>query len=994
MLTSPIDDIKSRLDIVEVVKGYIKLQKAGASYRALCPFHSEKKPSFFVSPARQIWRCFGCFLPGSLVKTEKGFHKIENISVGQKVLTHSGRYMPVTRSLWRHYEGDIYEIRTRKSSEVTTLTADHSVFAIRTKTCPHKSRLTRICQWNCNKVYCPRYYKNYKLEKIAAKELSERDYLLYPINKEINDVHELDLNKYYDRKISNLGKKIKEIPGKVKIDEKILKLLGYYITEGSNHRGYIRFSLADSEMDFAKEILQLLDEVFGIKGSICKRKDTNRTGLEISACNSKLSNIFENLCGKHAENKHIPFELQMLPPEKQRIILGAIFRGDGHTGRESKCKKERFFKSITTVSLVLMEQIRDILLRLDIAPSIYIQEERNDKNGVHHKKAFRINWQENYLLNFSQFYRKNKEAPLYWLLPISKIKKRKYIGDVFNLTVSRDHSYVVNNFVVGNCGKGGDIFGFIKEIEGVEFGDALRILAQKAGVELKREDSRLRTERERSYEISALATRFFEKQLEASKTGQEARKYLLKRGITEESIKKWRIGYAPNKWQGLSDFLVSKGYKREEIEKAGLAIKSQKTGNFYDRFRGRIMFPIFDLNSQVVGFGGRIFEMNKEADHSETAPEDIEIPREVVEEVSAKYINTPATLLYDKSRILYGLDRAKVAIRKQDLCIIVEGYTDTIMVSQAGYENVAATSGTALTPYQLRVVKRYSENLLISFDMDIAGNSATKRGIDLAQAEGFNIKVLVMPQETDPADVVSKDPKEWEKIVREAKSIMEFYFETTLVNFNKDTVEGKKQIAKALLPAIKAIPNKIEQGFWIQRLAKEIKIKEEDIEIELKKAKVEVPDLPEEIVPPPVVKSRKQMLEERALALIMHCPENFACLSEEEISWFSPASSQILKYIKETQDFQVKNINNLPPELHDLINYLFLIGEAEDPEPINIGDEFRRCLKEFRILEIKSKLDEFSRELKTAEEENNPEKVENILRQFNTCSKLLRNLEA
>src|SRR4030043_2178196 len=296
------------------------------------------------------------------------------------------------------------------------------------------------------------------------------------------------------------------------------------------------------------------------------------------------------------------------------------------------------------------------------------------------------------------------------------------------------------------CSKGGDMFGFVKEIEGVEFGDALRILAQRAGVELKRqtkEYKEFQTERERLYEICDLATRFFEKQLAESKTGKEAKQYLLDRGITKESLEKWRVGYAPDVWQGLADFLSSRNYSQEEIKKAGVGLSSEK-GSFYDRFRGRIIFPIFDLNSQVVGFGGRVF---KEKDKKEIA----------------KYVNTPQTILYDKSRILYGLDKAKVEIRKKDFCILVEGYVDLIMVFQAGFENAVATSGTALTPLQLKTLKRYSDNLLTAFDMDVAGEAATKRGIDLAQIHGFNVKVIVLPEGMDPADLVLKDVKAWEE---------------------------------------------------------------------------------------------------------------------------------------------------------------------------------------------------------------------------------------
>ena len=405
------------------------------------------------------------------------------------------------------------------------------------------------------------------------------------------------------------------------------------------------------------------------------------------------------------------------------------------------------------------------------------------------------------------------------------------------------------------CGKGGDIFAFVREIEGIEFGDALRVLAQKAGIELKKQDPKLRTQRERLYEISELSTRFFEKQLKESQAGNKVKEYLLNRGISEESIKKWRLGYAPDSWQGLSDFLVGKGYKREEIEKAGLAIK-KSADNYFDRFRGRIMFPVFDLNSQVIGFGGRIFDTEK--------TKKIEI---------AKYVNTPATFLYDKGRILYGLDRTRVEIRKKDFCLLVEGYIDVIMSWQAGLKNVVATSGTALTPNQLNLLRRYSSNLFTAFDMDIAGDMATKRGIDLAQNAGFNIKVITMPEGKDPADVILENPKNWEELVAKARSIIEFYFETTFSKFDSKKPEGKREISKLLLPLIKRIPNRIEQSHWIQELAKRLEVREGIVEDEMKNVKKGLVMENTEEADSIIIVPRQRLLEDTAASLVCKNPE-------------------------------------------------------------------------------------------------------------------------
>ncbi|MDD2696974.1 MAG: DNA primase [Candidatus Pacebacteria bacterium] len=513
------------------------------------------------------------------------------------------------------------------------------------------------------------------------------------------------------------------------------------------------------------------------------------------------------------------------------------------------------------------------------------------------------------------------------------------------------------------CGKGGDIFGFVKEIEGVEFGDALRILAQKAGVELKRktpEYVQWKSEREDLYEICELATRFFEKQLGESKVGLEARKYLLARGISEESIKKWRIGYAPDVWQGLSDFLTSRSYDQEQIKKAGLGLSSEK-GSFYDRFRGRIIFPVFDLNSQVVGFGGRVF---KDKDNKEIA----------------KYVNTPQTMLYDKGRILYGLDRSKVEIRRKDFCILVEGYVDLIMVSQAGFQNVVATSGTALTPFQLKILKRYSENLFTAFDMDVAGDAATKRGIDLAQLQGFNVKVVTLPEDMDPADAVLKDPKIWEKAVEDAKSIMDFYFDSAFARFDKASADGKKEISKVLLPVIKRIPNKIVQAHWIGELSKRLKVKEENIEEELKKAKVE--EYPEGLGLEPeevknlVPKSRKELLEERLVTLILRAPQNMEIIKEEELNRVSPQIKEILVQLKENKKIE-----------SDFFNYLALKAEVEEIEEKEISPEIQCCLKEILVIEIKDKLDQISQEIKRAEEEKNWKRVEELTQEFNQLAK-------
>lgn len=547
------------------------------------------------------------------------------------------------------------------------------------------------------------------------------------------------------------------------------------------------------------------------------------------------------------------------------------------------------------------------------------------------------------------------------------------------------------------CGKGSSLFDFIMAIEGIEFGDALRILANKAGVELKKENPQLKTHRQRLYEICELACNFFEKQLEGKAISQEVKDYLLKRGINRDSIKKWRLGYSPDIWQGLSDFLVGQGYNREEVVEAGLAIeKDGRTGESYDRFRGRIMFPIFNLNGQVVGFGGRVFGHLDE---------------------TAKYINTPQTILYDKSAILYGLHNAKLALRKQDQCVVTEGYTDVIMCHQAGFENTVAASGTALTSQHLSILKRYSDNLVLAFDMDIAGDSATKRGINTAESHGFNIKIIeAYLKDADPADIILKDPKMWEEAVAKARSIMDYYFSSAFASFNRDAPEGKRAIGKIILPAIKRLTNKIEQSYWIQKLSDMLGVKEEAVREELDKTKInsvfpESTDGQRGQILPEIYSftgafgengesHRKNLIEGKVISLVLKNPDNVKLVEESHYPLFSEKSSQFLKEIKK----QVENRSVIIDEaLQDNFrqifeknsdekfkNFLAALALKSDIDYAEDGpEELSLCLVHLRNMELKNKLNKISQDIKKAEAEKDSSKIDYLISQFNKLAKEL-----
>ncbi|MBU3918920.1 DNA primase [Patescibacteria group bacterium] len=525
------------------------------------------------------------------------------------------------------------------------------------------------------------------------------------------------------------------------------------------------------------------------------------------------------------------------------------------------------------------------------------------------------------------------------------------------------------------CGKNGDAFSFIQEIEGIEFGDALRLLAQKAGVKLQRQDPQVQTQRKRFYEILETSTKFYEQQLHEGKNGQKAKQYLLNRKITEESIKKWQIGFAPASWNSLGDFLQKKGFSVGEIKRAGLLLES-KNGKVYDRFRARIIFPIFDLNSQVVGFGGRFFGSLKQEG-----------------EEPAKYLNLPNTLLYNKSNILYGLDKAKVAIRKEDNCILVEGYTDVILSDQAGVNNVVSTSGTALTPQQLTILKRYSNNLITAFDMDVAGDSATKRGIDLAQAHGFDIRIAMLPEGKDPADVVMDAPEQWKKFIKESRSILDFYFEKAFLSFDKSKIEDKKKISSTLLPIVAKIQNKIEQSHWTKELAKQLDVTEHSVEQELSKyTNLSTETEPGEEKFKTEKKNRKDLIEERIISLLLNFPERINLVNDEAVACFSEVLRGIIKEFKKDSKEFWKNYQEIDTDdnTKELLNELALTGEAEKLiREVDDEEEIIVSLEELSQIFKKERLQKLSEEIKQAEAGKESSKVKELSKEFNELAKSL-----
>ena len=379
----------------------------------------------------------------------------------------------------------------------------------------------------------------------------------------------------------------------------------------------------------------------------------------------------------------------------------------------------------------------------------------------------------------------------------------------------------------GECNEGGDIFSYVMKKEGWDFPNALRELADQAGVQLEPltpEKQEQYEEYDRLRELLEAAVTFYRHQLKNSPDGQQALEYLHTRGLNDELIETFGLGFAPNAWDASSEHFKTKGYSEDDLVAAGLA-SERESGGIYDRFRNRFVIPIRDERGRMAGFGARGLD-----------PEDM-----------PKYLNSPQTDVFDKGRILFGLDKARKAIRANDQVVIVEGYMGVLAPHQHGYNNVVATMGTALTEDHLRLIKRYTRRIVLAMDSDAAGIKATLRGVDVARktldregeihfdARGLlrqegrlkaDIRVSSLPEGMDPDDVINRDPAEWEQIIARAKPIVVHIMDTLAADRDLEDPKIKTEIAEQVMPLIADVPSSIERETYRQQLARLLRIDE------------------------------------------------------------------------------------------------------------------------------------------------------------------------
>ncbi len=462
----------------------------------------------------------------------------------------------------------------------------------------------------------------------------------------------------------------------------------------------------------------------------------------------------------------------------------------------------------------------------------------------------------------------------------------------------------------GACATGGDVFSFMMKKDGISFGEALRILAEKCGVAIPQNAvaDKAREKHDRLYQANEAAAEYYHQLLLNTQEAQTVRDYLAKRGLNAQSVENFKLGYSPNTWDSLQKYLEERGYSIAEIMEAGLVIEGENKMK-HDRFRRRLMFPITDIRGRIIGFGGRALDEGQQP----------------------KYLNSPQTPVFDKSSNLYGLHLAKEAMRSEEQAVIVEGYMDVILPHQYGYKNVIASMGTAIGENHIAILKKMTKNLVLALDPDSAGESATLRSVGLENSLGAEMRVAVLPDGKDPDEIVIENPPEWQKLIAEAIPILDFTFDKAAAGIDLKTARGKTEAVEKLLPVVSQIKDVVRQTYYLDKLAALVGQSPRKLEMLLIKnksaphARTTVQDVKKPVVTNPV--------EEYCLSILLKHPELKEQCGELKPEYFNSSENrEVYNVILSCCDFaQIKpSLDSALWEHYDrLANHEFLANRLE-----------------------------------------------------------------
>ena len=530
------------------------------------------------------------------------------------------------------------------------------------------------------------------------------------------------------------------------------------------------------------------------------------------------------------------------------------------------------------------------------------------------------------------------------------------------------------------CGEHGDIFTFLMRRDGLDFREALTRLAAKAGVELSEHSAREDRHRRRLREALEAAIAWYREVLLQARQAETARAYLAERGLTDETLDRFGVGYALNNWEAMTRRLRAKGFTDAELTAAGLASPSNR-GGVYDRFRGRIIIPIRDASGRAIGLGGRILP-------------DGEGP---------KYLNSPATALFDKSRTLYGIDLAKGAIRREKLAVIVEGYTDVMAAHQAGFANVVASLGTALTAGQVELANRYADAVALAYDVDLAGETATQRGLleELGPVVS-KVRVIRIPAGKDPDELIRTDPDQWRQAVADAAELLPYFMQRAAGEVDMRQAQGRSGYTRRMLDLLRRLPDRVEQDSYVPQLAQLAGIDERILRDELARGGRPVPIRPAVDGPPPTDgEMRLSRLEREALTLLLLSPSLARELEPGERLPFRDESAQALgdawreAVVADPSPDLEQFVAGLDAATADLARSMLASVRARGARPDASTDreDLRVCLVRLRIARINEQLADLEALIRAASDDGATDGVGDLERTVHQLHEARRQLE-
>jgi DNA primase len=741
-----IEEVREAADIVEVTSEFTALKRQGARFSGLCPYpdHQEKTPSFSVSPDRGFYYCFGCLEANERIWTSKGLIPIAEAEPGDEVIGLDGSREKITDKWFK--SAPTLRIKTGAAKEGLELTPDHHCVFVRREEALRAIPRVHLRQSGRKELrFSSRHNArngHVSLSVDHASEVREGDFWLYPVipNEERDDSPLPGKHVVREYTKGPRNARITELP----VNPRTAWLYGVWLAEGSLYRGGVKWSFSlDEAESLADRVIETLEAEFGRPSTSFMRPHKNI--CEITCSSTDLSTLFHHWFGRGCANKRLPVQALSWPTECQAALVQGYFDGDGHT--------RHGITSAASVSEALTYGIFALCVQVGRVCSTSAIPQQTRRDGTTRRKTHYVHALGKESLR--GFFAEIEGTRYFWSMVQAVEPATEEPTTVVDITTTGSHTFLTKMGVTHNCQRGGDAIKLVMDLKSFDFAEAVSFIAERSGVELQFEGggdpdaARQRAQRRRQiHKALAAATVYYHKYLLDSQTpeAQQARRYLQDRQMERSTIEEFRLGYAPPR--GVAGFLAAA--RRLDLDGDALDAAGLLSGRGGERFAGRITFPISDRRGRIVGFGAR-----------------------TLGDAQPKYLNSPETDVFNKRDLLYGFPQVSEAMRRERAALVVEGYTDVLMLYQSGIKNAVATLGTATTPGHLRTLSGYADRIYVLFDPDAAGEKAIERAAATAADLKLDLRVLRLPE--DPADwLLQHSPKEFAELLEGAVPVLEY----------------------------------------------------------------------------------------------------------------------------------------------------------------------------------------------------------------------------